>query len=155
MAFIDLPTATQVLVQFRFDFFAKCYLFLFVLLFACAYIWYFKPKQQPTPFFIVGFLRLITLLLSWCFLVLSPLVMLMLSPRVPLDLFIQLMIAVYLALTVILTVIMFVNIFYFGGMWVISFMNVSPDNAKMRAFKQFLANTNYDIHEQNSKSRNI
>lgn len=114
MAFANLTTTTQNLLLVEYSFFFKATVFFGAVVFALFYLFYWKnEKEKPTVFYTVGILRLIISLLSWITLIMSPLILLLLSPDYELSLAVGWLIPTYLAFVTIGLITMVIDVFYY------------------------------------------
>lgn len=114
MTFSNLTQTTQDLLLVEYSFFYKFVVLFGAFIFALFYLFYWKKeKEQPTPFYTVGVIRIILTCVSWVSIVLFPLILLLLSPDYALNTFIDWFVPLYVSFIIVGFVTIVVDSLYY------------------------------------------
>jgi len=155
MAFENLPQVAQDLVMTNFYFGAKTFLLLFVFAFSFAYLYYFKERQKPTAFFLVGIIRTLLYGLSFVYVWNFPLLILFVYPQVAFDLLIKFMLVFYWIGFSIFAFVILLNVIYFSPFALIKFAGMDLDNPRINSIVSKMLNKSKDwfVYGENNKGK--
>lgn len=141
MGYSDLPTDLQNIIFTNFEFFAKIIIIVGIGLLSFYYINKFH-NQLKTPYLMVGIIKTMTLCLSYLYLALSPLYILLLYPQFPLQ---NMIVWLFVGLSVVYTLLFIfflVNIAYYPPLYFLKMAGIDSsltrDNKVLKRIDKFL-----------------
>ena len=134
MYFTSISPQIQNLIMVNFEFFAKKFILVMFILY-CVW-WIFSAKdQKPTPYILVGLLRVIATVSSYIFLAMMPLFIFVLYPEAGVENFFMLFFTVYWVILILVGIFGFINLIYYAPKYMLRMggidINSTRDNIIM------------------------
>lgn len=132
MTFYNLTAEMQSLVQLQADQTFKFIFFFATILLSIYYIFYHKKYvEQETPFFTVGIVRTLVSAFSWMFMILSPLALLLLDPKVSFYDIYTPFLYIYFIILIVVIIVILADFIYYAPQIMLKWSGVKSDNPKV------------------------
>ncbi len=130
---MTITTLTEML-YINFNQFGKFYIMFIIYSFSLIYTFYWKPyREEETPFWGKGFLRLFQTSFSKIMLWVSPFMLLFLDPSVGVWDFFSMFLVIAMPIFTIMLIITLIDFYYFGFNWSIKQMGMKIDDPRVKA----------------------
>jgi len=135
MAFTDFSAEFQNVLLQNFDLSAKYYIIFSILAFSLIYLFYWKPnKEEQTPYWSVGIVRLVATKSSQLFLLCSPFFILYFTPQNTIWNLFGTLLNIYLPIFLIVLIFSVMEFWHFGFHYILNAMGMKTDDPKVKLF---------------------
>lgn len=132
MTYTTLSPSIQAIAMYSFETRMKALLVGSLFLLSILYLAHFYPKQKPTPFYIVGIVRVVFFATSTMFLVMSPLSLGLMSPEYTISQVYTILLMPYLLFLLLVFVLLLADVIVLGLPFVFSMMKLDYKDPRSR-----------------------
>lgn len=151
MAFSDLALDAQAMVLSNHSYLLKWFVWLLLIFLSCYYLFFLRKEHKETSYFTIGILRVFTSILSFVFLVTTPLTILLMSPEYDFYDFYMIPMSFYSIVLSLMFVFWVIDFFRYAPQVFLQLAGMDMDDPTVSRIAKYIENNKFMRFGRNGK----